>query len=258
MRLWPFGLISLPSIDRVLAPAPNPKRVEALKPLPFAHRGLHGGGLVENSLGAFEAAIAAGQGIELDVRITRDAHAVVFHDAELGRLTDASGLVDRRSVAELTKIELRGTSETIPSLSEALRLIGGRVPLLIELKAPDQRVAPLCLAVLHALEGYRGPVGVMSFNPEVGRWFRLHGPRVTRGLVVTEAGKRRRGGLKRRLALWRSRPDFLAYDVRDLPSLFAARARSRGIPVFTWTCRSSDDEDKARAHADQIIHELAP
>lgn len=256
MRLWPSGLISLPSIDRVLAPAPNPKRVEALRPLPFAHRGLHGRGLVENSLRAFEAAIAAGHGIELDVRISRDAHAVVFHDAELDRLAEASGAVDRRSAAELAQVRLRGTRETIPSLPEVLKLIAGRVPLLIELKAPDARVAPLCLSVFHALEGYRGPVGVMSFNPEVGRWFRSHGPRVARGLVVTEAGKRRRGALERRLALWRCKPDFLAYDVRDLPSRFAARARARGIPVFTWTCRSAKDEAKARAHADQVIHEM--
>jgi glycerophosphoryl diester phosphodiesterase len=256
MRSWPSGLIKLDFLDRALAPPPNPKRVEPLKPLPFAHRGLHGGGVVENSRAAFEAAIAAGQGIELDVRITRDAHAVIFHDAELGRLTDAAGRVDRRSLAELETIPLRGTGETIPSLSEILKLIAGRVPLLIEVKAPDEKVAPICLAVFHALEGYRGPVGVMSFNPEVGRWLRLHAPRVTRGLVVTEAGKRRRGRLKRRLALWRSQPDFLAYDVRDLPSRFAARARARGIPVFTWTCRSAEDEERARLHADQIIHEL--
>jgi glycerophosphoryl diester phosphodiesterase len=97
----------------------------------------------------------------------------------------------------------------------------------------------------------------MSFNPEVGRWFARHGPRITRGLVVTEAGSRRRGRLKRRLAFYRARPDFLAYDVRDLPSRFAARARRRGLPVFTWTCRSAQDEARARLHADQIIHELA-
>ena len=256
MRSWPSGLIKLDFLDRALAPAPHPKRVEALKALPFAHRGLHGGGFLENSRGAFEAAIAAGHGIELDVRVTRDAHAFVFHDADLDRLTDAAGRFDRHASTELERIVLKGTDETIPSLPEILKLIGGRVPLLIEVKAPDEKVAPICLAVFHALEGYRGAVGVMSFNPEVGRWFSVHASRVTRGLVVTEAGKRRRGRLKRRLALWRSKPDFLAYDVRDLPSRFAARARARGIPVFAWTCRSAEDEERARLHADQIIHEL--
>jgi glycerophosphoryl diester phosphodiesterase len=256
MRLWPSGLNRLDFLDRALAPAPKPKRVEALKALPFAHRGLHGGGIVENSRAAFEAAIAAGHGIELDVRVTRDAHAFVFHDADLDRLAEGAGPFNRQPSAELEGILLKGTDETIPSLPEILKLIGGRVPLLIEVKAPDEKVAPICLAVFHALDGYRGAVGVMSFNPEVGRWFGVHAPRVARGLVVTEAGRRRRGGLKRRLALWRSKPDFLAYDVRDLPSRFAARARARGIPVFTWTCRSPDDEERARLHADQIIREL--
>jgi len=256
MRSWPSRLISLDIIDRALAPPPCPERMEALKALPFAHRGLHGGGLIENSLGAFKAAIAAGHGIELDVRITRDARAIVFHDVTLDRLAEASGRVDLRSAAELGQIRLKGTDETIPELGKTLALIGGRVPLLIEVKAPDKRVASICLAVSQTLAGYRGPVGVMSFNPEVGRWLARHAPQVARGLVVTEDGKPKRGRMRRRLALWRSRPDFLAYDVRDLPSRFTARARARGLPVFTWTCRSRDDEARARLHADQIIHEL--
>jgi glycerophosphoryl diester phosphodiesterase len=97
----------------------------------------------------------------------------------------------------------------------------------------------------------------MSFNPEVSRWYAGHAPLVTRGLVVTEAGRRWRGHVERRLALWRARPDFLAYDVRDLPSRFAARARRRGLPVFTWTCRGEEQVTRARANADQIIYEDA-
>ncbi len=246
-----------------MAIAPGPDRLDGplgwLAAQPFAHRGLHGNGIPENSLAAFRAAIAAGHGIELDVRASRDDQAIVFHDSELDRLTDEQGPVALRSVTELACVRLRvGAGETIPDLPSTLQLIRGQVPLLIEVKAPDARVAPLCLSVFRALDGYRGPVGVMSFNPEVGRWFRAQAPRIARGLIVTEAGRRRRGGWKRRLALWRAKPDFLAYDVRDLPSRFAARARRRGIPVFTWTCRSPDDEQRAAKHADQIIHELAP
>ena len=91
----------------------------------------------------------------------------------------------------------------------------------------------------------------------MSRWFAVHAPRVTRGLVVTEAGRRWRGAVRRRLALWRARPDFLAYDVRDLPSRFAARARARGLPVFTWTCRDGAAVRTARRNADQIIYEEA-
>ena len=94
----------------------------------------------------------------------------------------------------------------------------------------------------------------MSFNPEVGRWFSIHAPQTLRGLVVTEQEKRGpRGELERRLALWRSRPHFLAYDIRDVPSRFAAGARR---PVLTWTVRTAEQRTRATRHADQIIHEL--
>ncbi len=221
---------------------------------PFAHRGLHGQGRIENSRAAFEAAIAQGQGIELDVQASRDGHAVVFHDYDLDRLTTASGKVARRTLAELREVALRETGETIPDLPEILALIDGRAPLLIEIKAPRRVVGPLCRSVREALQGYGGPVAVMSFNPEVGRWFSIHAPQTLRGLVVTEQEKRGpRGELERRLALWRSRPHFLAYDIRDLPSHFAAKARR---PVLTWTVRTGEQRTRAALHADQIIHEL--
>ena len=253
MPLWPLNLL-----DRTLAPAPGLKRVARLAGAPYAHRGFHGRGRIENSRAAFEAAIAKGHGIELDVQASADGFPFVFHDYELDRLTDEKGRVDARSAAELRSIRLRGSDETIPELSEVLALVASRVPLLIEVKAPDRNVAQLCLAVLRALEGYRGPVGIMSFNPEVSRWFAAHAPRVTRGLVVTESSRRRvRGPIERLIALWRARPDFLAYDVRDLPSRFARRARGRGVPVFTWTVRNAKQAKTARANADQIIYEAA-
>jgi glycerophosphoryl diester phosphodiesterase len=96
----------------------------------------------------------------------------------------------------------------------------------------------------------------MSFNPEIGHWFARHAPEVLRGLVVTEAGKSWRGWLSRRFALWRARPDFLAYDIRDLPSRFAAAQRAKGLPTLTWTCRSDTDRMRAALHADQIIYEV--
>ena len=230
-------------------------RLAALIARPFAHRGLHGGRALENSRAAFEAAIAVGHGIELDVQVSRDGQAMVIHDYALERLTEGAGPVCGLVAAELEKIRLRSGTETIPTLRAVLAQIAGRAPLLIEVKSPGRRVAALSGAVREALRGYEGPVAVMSFNPEIGRWFARNAPDVLRGLVVTEAGRRWRGGLARRLALWRSRPEFLAYDIRDLPSRFAARARARGLPVLTWTCRSDDDRARAALHADQIIYE---
>lgn len=222
---------------------------------PFAHRGLHGEAGPENSRAAFEAAIAAGHGIELDVQASADGEAIVTHDYELERLTEGFGAVRTLGAAELGRIRLKGSDETIPALSEVLALIAGRAPLLIEVKSPERRVAGLSRAVIRALDGYQGPVGVMSFNPEVVRRLARLAPQRLRGLVVTEQGKRWRGLWQRPFALWRAQPDFLAYDIRDLPSRFAA---SSGLPVLTWTVRSAEDRARAADHASQIIYEAPP
>lgn len=237
----------------------NPDRRARLAELiarPFAHRGLHKAGVPENSRAAFEAAIAAGHGIELDVQVSRDGHAMVIHDYELDRLTEGVGRICGMVAAELERIRLRDGNETIPTLPQVLKLVAGRAPILVEVKSPGRRVDTLSGAVFAALSGYDGPVAVMSFNPEVGRWFARNAPDVLRGLVVTEAGRKWRGALTRYFALWRSRPDFLAYDIRDLPSRFAAGRRSQGLPVLTWTCRSDEERSRAALHADQIIHEI--
>ncbi len=243
-------------IDALIAPPPVLGRVAFLKAQPYAHRGLHGGNRIENSRAAFLAAIEAGHGIELDVQMSRDAVAMVFHDETLNRLTDAAGLLIDRTSEELADVKLRGTDEGIPTLQEILNLVGGRVPILIEIKSGKEPVGRLCLAVRRALEGSRGTVAIMSFNPDVGRWFNRHAPRIVRGLVVTEEGRGEvRGRIERRLSLWRAKPDFLAYDVRDFPSAFAARQRRRGLPVLTWTVRTAENEKMAAAHADEVIYE---
>ncbi|HEY1606988.1 MAG TPA: glycerophosphodiester phosphodiesterase family protein [Allosphingosinicella sp.] len=223
---------------------------------PFAHRGLHGPARPENSRAAFEAAIDAGFGMECDVQASRDGAAMVFHDDDLDRLTGTQGRVADLDADTLAGLHLSGTSETIPRLTEMLASIAGRAPLLIEVKSPDRHVVPLCRAVAAALQGYRGPVGIMSFNPEAGAWFARHAPERLRGLVVAESGKKGlRGRVERRLSFRRAQADFLAYDVRDLPSAFAAGKRAAGVPVFTWTVRTAADRARAAAGADQIIYE---
>lgn len=254
----------LSAIDPWFAPAPPAERVAWLKAGQFAHRGLHGGGLygggpIENSPTAFKAAIERSIGIECDVQRSGDGQAMVFHDWELGRLTGESGPVMYRTAQQLSAIPLTGSADGMPTLSQLLALVAGRVPLLIELKSRrDHRIAALCLAVRRALEGYRGEHAVMSFDPRVGRWFSRYSPQTVRGLVVTEEGARTfSGNLRRHLALWHARPDFLAYDVRDFPSKFAAAQRRRGIPVTTWTVRSPDQRATAAEHADAPIAEGA-
>jgi glycerophosphoryl diester phosphodiesterase len=245
-------------LDNFFAPPPAGARVDWLTAQPFAHRGLHGFGVIENCRAAFEAAVAAGHGIELDVQASRDGEAIVFHDYELQRLTGQAGRVSDRSADELRRIEIGGAGEMIPNLLEILHLVDSRVPILMEIKAPSSRVGPLCASVLRAVRDYRGSMAVMSFNPEVGRWFWKNGRGITRGLVVTEQGRgRAHGGLERRLSLWRSHPHFLAYDILALPSRFARAQRARGLPVLAWTVRGQNQRAMAAAEADQIIYEGA-
>lgn len=249
----------LSAIDRLLAPAPARGRIDWLSGTTFAHRGLHGSTAPENSPTAFAGAIERGLGIECDVQRSSEGLPVVFHDWELDRLTPLHGLVRLRTMGELQAIPLSGTDDTIPTLGDLLSHVAGQVALLIEVKSKRELpVAAFCRAIRAALEGYRGPVAVMSFDPRVGRWFARQAPHITRGLVVTEENARSLAGrLRRHLALWHAQPDFLAYDVRDLPSRFAASQRRRGIPVATWTVRSPELAKRAAAHADAPIAEGA-
>jgi len=228
-----------------------------LRGVTYAHRGLHGSDSVENSPTAFARAVSAGLGIECDVQETADGEAAVFHDWTLERLTGETGAVAQRKLGDLQQIALTGSVDTIPALCDLLALVAGRAPLLIEIKArPDRPVAALCHAVHRAFAGYPGDHAVMSFDPRVGRWFARHAPGTVRGLVVSEAGSRGwRGTWRRRRALWRARPDFLACDARDLPSGFAARGRARGLPVLTWTVSDRALLARARDHADAVIAE---
>lgn len=249
----PFALL-----DRWRSPAPDPRKVAWIGAQDYAHRGLHGKGVVENSPTAFGKAMALGHGIELDVQRSGDGQPVVFHDDTLDRLTAQTGPVVRHSAAQLGAIALTGTDDTIPTLRQVLAQVGGKVPVLIEIKSDRKaRIAALCLAVRRVLEGYTGPHAVMSFDPRVSRWYWRHSPHTVRGLVVSEGEDRALAGkIRRRLWLWHARPDFLAYDVRDLPSRFAAAQRRRGLPLATWTVRDAEHEERAEAHADAAIFEV--
>ena len=235
-----------------------------LKRRPFAHRGLHNAalGIPENSLAAFDRAIEAGWGIELDVRLTVEGDTVVFHDSTLDRLTDMRGPVDRYTRIQLERIKLKN-GETIMTLANVLLHIRGRVPVLIEAKVENNNYQPLCFSIRRAMEGYRGPAAVMSFNPNLPGWFARHQVKIIRGLVMTEEERKPlskwdiRRRLKRQAAVWRAKPHFIAYDVDKLPSPFIEEAREQ-MPILTWTVRDEAQRAAAAKYADQIIFETTP
>jgi glycerophosphoryl diester phosphodiesterase len=226
-------------------PAPADLRDSWLTRTPIAHRGLHdlADACPENSLAAFERSCAMGFPIELDVRLSRDAHVVVFHDRSLQRLTGERGRVEDRAAAEVTAMPLLGTSEHVPLLRDVLDLVAARVPLLIELKSAALSPA-LERGVLDTLQGFDGDVAIQSFSRR-SVW-RLDRYEVTHAV----------GHLSRRRTLPAVvRPAFYGCAVEGLPSRAVQRRRAAGSVVLAWTVRSREQAAHALRHVDNVIFE---
>lgn len=223
----------------------------------YAHRGLHGAGVAENSLAAAEGAIAAGMGIECDIQMSADGVPMVFHDWELSRLTGVDGVVASRTADELETLALLGTDQHPVQLVRFLERVAGEVPLLIEVKSmPGYDVERTCRAISVLLSGCSGDIAVMSFDPRVPIWFKDHVPETTRGLVGTDSLKNGFEGVWRNPeALAAAQPDFLAIDVRDLARPEATAWRADGNLLFTWTVRSPATRATGLALADALIAE---
>ncbi len=236
---------------------------------PIAHRGLHdkANGIVENTISAAEAAIVRGFPIELDVQLTADNEAIVFHDFELDRVTGETGPVIERNLSALTGIEIAGTmgGDRIPALKDYLAKIAGRTPLVIEIKSKFNGDMRLTKRVVEILADYSGPFVVKSFDPDIVAYLRQHAPNITRGFIgeleyasksdsfLSPEQKHRMANL---LHFSETQPQFLSWRVKDLPCASAYLARLLGqIPVMTWTVRNPEDRARAEKHADQMVFE---
>lgn len=235
---------------------------------PIAHRGLHGAGVPENSLAAIRAALEAGYPVEMDVQHNADGDPVVFHDYDLERMIGIEGFIADTAREDMLKMRLGKSDEGIPILQEVLREVAGRIPLLIEIKDQDGRLADnlgdLQDRVASALIAYDGPVAVMSFNPEAIVAFSKTAPDIPTGLVtcafdeddwpmLDEESRTRLGRLE---DFDRVGASFVAHDCADLANPGLAALRARGVPVLTWTIRSPEAEARARAQgADNVTFE---
>ena len=246
----------------------SPLPVAFLK-APIAHRALHdiAAGRPENSPAAIEAACQAGYGIEIDLQLSSDGEAMVFHDYDLKRLTDTEGPVRQRSAAELGQIRLKGGTDTIPTLSEVLQLVAGRVPLLIEIKDQDgamgANVGALEAAAARVLQGYRGPVAVMSFNPHSMVAMAGLAPEIPRGLTTCDFSAEDwpllPAGTRARL---RDIPDydaaracFISHEACDLDAARVSDLKARGAAILCWTIKSAEAEAAARRVAHNVTFE---
>lgn len=236
---------------------------------PIAHRGLHDAakGVIENSVPAFEAALARGYGIECDVRPAACGTPMVFHDLTLERLVEAEGAVSKHAAPALKSLRFKNVGGSMIDLAELTELVGGRVPLLVEIKsewdAPDARFLE---AIAAAALRYKGPIALMSFDPAVMAAMRELAPEIPRGIVSgqfladcwwrDQLGPERAYSLTHLLESGPAAPDFYAYDVNALPTPVTRYTREvLGLPLFTWTVRTEEQRATAVRWADAPIFE---
>ncbi|MFA7432590.1 MAG: glycerophosphodiester phosphodiesterase family protein [Gemmobacter sp.] len=248
---------------------PAPPLPDAFLAAPIAHRGYHdrAAGRIENSRAAFRAAIDAGYGIELDLQLSADGRAMVFHDHALERLTGLGGTVHTSTAAELGAIRLLDSEEGIPTFREVLDLVAGRVPLLVEIKDQDGAMGPnvgaLEAAACADLAGYDGPVALMSFNPHSVAALARHAPGIPRGLTTSgfapEQSKPLSPAVCERL---RGIPDydrvgasFISHHWQDLSRPRVAELKAAGAALLCWTIRRPEEETEARRIAQNITFE---
>ncbi|UWQ80012.1 phosphodiesterase [Leisingera sp. S132] len=247
-----------------------PSLPAAFLTVPLAHRALHdvADGRPENSRAAVRAAIAAGYGIEIDLQLSKDGCAMVFHDYDLDRLAAGTGPVRALTRAALGSVPLKGgDGEGIPDLAEVLDLVAGRVPLLIELKDQHGEMGitdgMLERATVEALQGYAGPVALMSFNPNSVTELARLAPDTARGITTSaydpaewpELPKAVCDDLRAIPDFDRSGSGFISHEAGDLARPRVQALRSAGVPVLCWTVRSAAEETAARAFADNVTFE---
>jgi glycerophosphoryl diester phosphodiesterase len=239
---------------------------------PIAHRGLHdlGAGRIENTLPAFQAAMDRGYGIECDLQPASDGTPMVFHDEVMDRLMEAGGRLIDRSPEELSRLRYKGQDTRIATYEELLALVNGRVPLLVEVKSDWGPPAPGFLERIADLtSAYKGPVALMSFDPQVMARFAELIPAIPRGIVsgsyrpvreddwwADKLSPTRRYRLRHLLESGPVRPSFFAYEVGALRAPVVRFARAvMGLPIFSWTVRTPQDRSEAAKWADATIFE---
>ncbi len=239
---------------------------------PIAHRGLHNEtlGIIENSLGAARAAIANGYAIECDVQLSADGDALVFHDDTLERLTNAEGPVIAKTASELTRLALKGSEESPPLFSQLLDAVGGRTPIVVELKSRFDGDLALARRVAELVAGYSGPLALESFDPDPIAFLREKcGPlgtgHIPLGMVAQasysvedwpQLTDRRRLELTHWLHFPHTQPEFLSFNVDDLPNAVPFLLREGlKLPITVWTVHGAAQAAAARQWADQIVFE---
>ncbi len=220
----------------------------------YAHRGLHGDGVPENSMRAFSLALENGYGIELDIHLMADGDLAVIHDSSLKRTAGADVRIEDLTAEQLPQYPLEGTTESVPTFRQVLDLFDGKAPLIVELKTENGNYGALTEAACKMLADYKGLYCMESFDPRCIRWLKMNRPEVVRGQLAHNSLKDKNSKI-----LWILRflitnsmsnfwnaPDFIAYHFPDRNRLGLKIARRFwGIQGVAWTLRNQADFDMA-------------
>ena len=232
----------------------------------YAHRGLHDNetDAPENSLPAFQKAVDAGYGIELDVQMTADGQVVVTHDFHLKRICGADAQVNELTYQQLRDYPILKSQERIPLFTDVLKLVDGKVPLIVELKCRNGS-DPIAAEADKILRQYEGAYCIESFDPRALMWYRNNRPDVIRGQLSGNLNREDsavRGAMKavyfllsHLLADVVTRPDFIAYDIRYSGELSRKLCRLMGGTAVDWTVRTEEEYERAKKDYDLFIFE---
>lgn len=232
--------------------------LEAMQNFAYAHRGLHGNGIPENSMAAFRASLAGGYGIELDIHLMADGNLAVIHDGSLKRTAGVDVKITDLTTEDLKNYPLEGTEEIIPTFDQVLKLYNGKAPLIIELKADGNNHAALTDAAVKAMEGYPGIWCMESFDPRCVHHLRKYHADVCRGQLSFDHFKNKDGVipllkflLKHNLLNFLTLPDFVAYSFEDRKKTFTNTICRKfwKLQGVSWTIRSQADFDTAKKEA---------
>lgn len=236
-------------------------KISWIKETPIAHRGLHTKDIPENSLSAFENALKNNYAIELDVQFTKDKEIVVFHDENLKRITNDTRNIEDVNYDELKNLRLGNTNEIIPTLEEVLELVDSKVAILIEIKDCKDYIE-LSEKTYEILKGYEGNYAIQSFNPFILEWYKNNASEVVRGQLsgtFTEGSESlnsfEKFALKNMLLNFKSKPNYIGYDLEGIPKSKLESLRKKGVPIIVWTVKNKEDMEKAYKYSDNITFE---
>jgi glycerophosphoryl diester phosphodiesterase len=230
------------------------KGLENLRGWSYAHRGLHGNGIPENSMAAFRAALDGGYGIELDLHLMKDGKLAVFHDNTLDRTTGKSGRLEDLTAEDLVNYPLEGTDEQIPLFSQVLELYDGKAPMIVELKPVGGNHAALTKAACDMLDAYHGVYCLESFDPRCIHWLKNNRPELIRGQLTENfiANKKSplpfwmKAILTHQVENFLVKPDFVAYKFADRKTLSNFLVHKLwGAQGVTWTLKTPQEYAEA-------------